>query len=170
VEGDRIRLAAEVEYGELPELTRTLRALGSARQTGGSLQSQFFFPLLDARRRAAELHAAPARIRVFDAEELRRALDRLLDKIVSAWSDERPSARRALLAELYDRVGDYTRALGVLSQRAASALAADEASRVDTWRAWTVQLAATFDTADRGWLALRSIAEALQSNPRPRPR
>jgi hypothetical protein len=161
MEGERVRDPSQVEYGELPELTRALRALGSSRRSGGSLQSQFFHPLLDARRRAADARSPAARVRAFDAAELRRALDGSLQRIVAEWPDRREPIRRALRAELTERVAVYARALQTLAERAAAAVAADEESRLSAWRDWTTQLAATFDAADRGWLALRSAVDAL---------
>jgi hypothetical protein len=164
VEGDRGRDPSQVEFGELPELTRALRALGSARRSGGAMQSQFFLPLVDARRRAAVARTAVARVRAFDVADLGRALARAIERIVVGWPDKRPSVRRALHAELVERVSDYARALALLSERAAAALAAlaaDEPSRLQAWRGWTIQLAATFDAADRSWMSLRSVVDAL---------
>lgn len=167
MEPDRARDPSQVEYGELPELTRGLRALGSARRGGGSLQAQFFLPLLEARRRAAEARGAQACVRAFESAELLRALGRAIEKIVAGWPDERSSVRRALQAELVERTAIYARALEALSQRAAAALAADEASRLDAWRAWTIQLAATFDAADRSWMSLRPVVDALPPKAKP---
>ena len=151
----------QVEYGELPELTRALRALGSSRRSGGSLQSQFFHPLVDARRRAADARSAPARVRAFDSALLAQALERSIDRIIADWPDKRESVRRALRAEMQERASPYANALAVLADRATEAIAADEPRRLETWRAWTVQLAATFVAADRSWLALRSVVDAL---------
>jgi hypothetical protein len=161
VETERARDPSQVQYGELPELTRALRALGSARRSGGTLQSQFFLALLDARRRAADAKNAPARVKAFNAGELRKSLDRAIERIIAEWPDARESIRRALRAELIERVHIYTTALALLDVRAAAALSADEPERLDSWRAWTVQLAATFDAADRSWMALRTVVEAL---------
>lgn len=163
----RARPPQLVEYGELPELTRTLRALGSSRRTGGSFQSQFFLPLLDARRKAAEARDAPASVRAFDAIALGDALEQTIDRILAAWPDNRASARRAIRAELLERAGDYTRALAKLAVRARTVLAADDSAKLDAWRGWTTQLAATFDAADRSWMALRSVVEALPANKTP---
>jgi hypothetical protein len=167
MEGDRARDPSQVQYGELPELARALRALGSARRSGGAMQSQFFLPLLDARRRAAVARNAAARVRAFDAADLNRALARAIERIVAGWPDNRPSVRRALHAELVERVSGYARALALLSERAGAALAADESSGLGAWRAWTVQLAATFDAADRSWLSLRSVVDALPVRTKP---
>jgi hypothetical protein len=161
VDGDRARDPSQVEYGELPELTRALRALGSARRSGGNLQTQFFLPLLDARRRAARARSAAGCVHAFDATDLNRALERAIERIITGWPDNRPSARRALRAEISERVGNYARALTLLSERAAVALAADESTRLEAWRGWTIQLAATFDAADRSWMSLRSVIDAL---------
>src|SRR5437867_7855562 len=146
MEIDRVRDPSQAEYGELPELTRTLRALGSARRGGGA-GSSFFLPLVEARRRAAEARSAVACLRAFDATPLARALDQAIDRIVADWPDARESARRALRAELVERVSGYLGALKLLTERAHVVMSSDEATRLAAWRSWTVQLAATFDAA-----------------------
>lgn len=160
-EHERVRLAREVDYGELPELTRGLRALGSSRVGAGSLQSLFFHSLLDARRRAAEARSAVLCLRAFDAAELGRALERAVERIVLHWPDEREPARRALRAELRERVRPFSVALAALSDRAAEAQKADEPARLAAWREWTAQLTATFVAADQCWIAIRPIIDRL---------
>ena len=162
---ERIREAATVEYGELPELTRTLRALGSSRR-GGTSQELFFNPLVEVLKRAASARTPDAKIRAFDAADLRRALEKSIERIIADWPDDRPSARRALRAELHHRVESYTDALVTLSERALAARDAGEAERLESWRGWTVQLAMVFDVADRTWLTLRNVVDSL---PRSRP-
>lgn len=152
---------AQVAYGELPELTRALRALGSGRRSGGPLQAQFFRPLLEARRKAADSRDAAARVRAFDAAELERSLARAVDRIVSEWPDAREPARRAVRAEIVERVSGYSHALAPLAHLAQAALSASESGQLAAWRAWTVQLAATFDAADRSWMALSPLVESI---------
>jgi hypothetical protein len=152
---------ADVAYGELPELTRGLRALGSARRGAGSSQSQFFHPLIDARRRAADARTPSARVAAFNAAELTKALDRVIDRIITEWPDKRESVRRAMRAELHERTAGYARALSLLAERAAHIASATDETRLEFWRAWTMQLATTFAAADRAWLAVRSVVEAL---------
>lgn len=157
----RARRSTEVEYGELPELTRALRALGSPRRSGGSMQLQFFSSLLDARKTAAAATDADAAVRAFDATTLAHALDQSIEGIIAGWPDARPSARRALRAELLERSQGYARALDDLDERAAELMAATDDDRLEAWRAWTTQLAATFDAADRAWMSVRSIVDSL---------
>ena len=142
-------------------MARALKALGSSRQSGGELQSHFFLALLDARRKAADAAAPPDRVRAFDAAELGRALDRAIERILADWPDKRPSARRALRAELAERVGHYSATLVLLANRANEVLDATESQRLGAWRAWTTQLAAVFDSADRAWMALRSVVDSM---------
>jgi len=170
MEEERQRDASQVGYGELPELARTTRALGSQRVSGavpvaGAMQVSFFQPLLEARRRAADARDPAGRIRAFDAKELSRHLDKAVERIVNEWPDARQSTRRAVRAQLVERVSGYTRALSMLAERAEEALAAEADRQLPTWRAWTAQLAATFDAADRCWIALRSAAESLPARP-----
>ena len=161
MEEERQRDARSVEYGELPELTRGLRAFGSARHDARALQSVFFQPLIDARRKAADARDAQAKVKAFDGRELARQLDRVIERIVNDWPDARPSARRAVRAQLQERVTPYAEALGELDARAAELRESDEGDNLTAWRAWTSQLAAVFSCADRSWISLQSAAGKL---------
>jgi hypothetical protein len=163
---ERQRDARSVEYGELPELTRGLRALGSSRHDARALQGVFFQPLVEARRRAADARDADAKVKAFDARELARQLDRIVDRIVAEWQDPRVSARRAVRAQLAERVAPYADSLAELELRAAELRTAEEGDRLTAWRAWTAQLAAVFSCADRSWMSLQSAANALPAKPR----
>lgn len=166
MEEERQRDARSVEYGELPEFTRGLRALGSSRHDARALQSVFFQPLVEARRKAADARNAGAKVKAFDARELERQLDRIVDRIVDEWADARASARRAVRAQLKERVAPYADSLTELEARAHELHASDEGDRLTAWRAWTAQLAAVFSCADRSWMALQSAANALPAKPR----
>jgi hypothetical protein len=159
--GDRLRDPRSVEYGELPEVTRALRAMGSSRRSSGAFQTQFFLPLLEARKRAAATSSPVTCLRAFDAAELDRALDRAVERILLQWPDERGAARRALRAELLERVASYRSSLDLLSERAAAVIKADDSSRLAAWRDWTAQLALVFEAADSSWMALRTVIDAL---------
>ncbi|MEK7401299.1 MAG: hypothetical protein AABZ80_02935 [Gemmatimonadota bacterium] len=163
----RIKHSGQVDYGELPELARAMRALGSSRRSGGERQSHFFLALLDARRRAEQATSPQARLDAFDAAELSRALDRVIERILGDWPDKRPSVRRALRAELGERVVPYSVALAALAERGREASEAPDPHRLEAWRGWTVQLAVTFEAADRAWLALMSVSDSLPQTTAP---
>lgn len=165
MEEERQRDARSVEYGELPELTRGLRALGSSRHDARALQNTFFHPLVDARRKAADARDPESRVKAFDAQELGRQLDKTVERIVSEWPDARPSARRAVRAQLIERVAPYADALSTLAERATELREAEEPDRLTAWRAWTVQLAIVFSCADRSWLSLQSAARSIPGRP-----
>lgn len=153
----------EVEFGELPELTRALRAFGSARRSPGAMHSLFFRPLLDARRKAAEARTPAARVRAFDAAELGAGLERCVARIVVEWPDAREQARRAIRAQIAERVVEYQQALGRLDAAAAQLAAAEEPGRLPAWRLWTVQLHATFQAADRAWVSIQAVVASLNA-------
>lgn len=165
IEEERQRDARSVEYGELPELTRGLRALGSSRHDARALQTVFFHPLVESRRKAAEARDPEGRIKAFDPRELARQLDKIVERIITEWPDLRPSARRAVRAQLQERVAPYAHALEELATRAGELREADESGRLAAWRAWTLQLATVFSCADRSWLSLQSAANALPPKP-----
>lgn len=156
---------AALAYGELPELTRALRALGSARRSAGPLQSVFFRPLLDARRKAADARDARGMVRAFDAAALGHSLDACLDRIVAQWPDPRDSARRAIHAQLSERLIAYRGALARLGE-AGTRVAAGSDGDVGAWREWTTALQAVFETADRSWMAIQSVVDALTAKGR----
>lgn len=162
----RSREPHEVDYGELPELTRALRALGSGRGSGGATQAKFFAPLLDARRKAAVARSADAKLRAFDARELRAGLERCIDAIVTGWDDTREAARRAVRAQLMERVTDYDRELDRLREDAEVVKRAEAEGKLAAWRAWTRQLRAVFQCADRTWVGIEAVVGALPRKPR----
>jgi hypothetical protein len=153
----------------LPELTRTLRAFGSSRArrsgpggrtTDADEQRRFFDPFLDARRAtgAGVQAGGQEAIAAFNGTALADALTRTLSEFAA---DRQPSpgpARRALEAELVDAAEPLFDALTALRQAADAALATTEDLRL--WRAWSNQLRATFETADRVWMALDEALDA----------
>jgi hypothetical protein len=148
----------------LPELTRTLRGFGSRRGSRGLRdnahgdQRRFFAPLLDARRKAWGTREPASTIAAFDAASLAAAFETIIDSFATERHPENAPARRALTAELVDLSEPLRDALGALSGTAADATDATEDLRL--WRAWATQLRATFEMADRVWLALDAALDA----------
>jgi hypothetical protein len=166
VEEPRAREPHEMEFGELPELTRTLRALGSSRRNAGAIQALFFRPLLDARKKAEVARTPEGRLSAFDHAELQAGLHRVIDRIVTEWPDAREPARRAIRAQVAERALDYEGELHRLQVAAGDVRGADDAARLAAWRAWTKQLRAVFACADRTWLAIEMSVKALSGKHR----
>ncbi|HXT14498.1 MAG TPA: hypothetical protein VN706_02630 [Gemmatimonadaceae bacterium] len=154
----------------VPELTRTLRSFGSRRRgrratdveaDRASLeQRRFFAPLLEARRGAMHARGASA-IAAFDATAIAKALADTLNEFAAARYAQPGPARRALEAELEEIIEPLDGALTELAR-----LSADAAATIDDlrlWRAWSVQLRNTFETADRVWIALDAALSGVRS-------
>lgn len=148
----------------LPELTHALRAFGSrrghrsTRATAATDQRHFFAPLLDARRHAVTAGTSAAAMAAFDADALSAAFEAQLHAFAAQRYADHPPARRALEAELIDLSEPLQVSLDTLRDAAQEAAATPDDVRL--WRMWARQLAVTFDTADRVWLALDTALDA----------
>jgi hypothetical protein len=148
----------------LPELTHALRAFGSrrghrsTRATAASDQRHFFAPLLEARRQAVTAGTSAAAMAAFDADALAAAFEAQLQGFAAERYGDHPPARRALEAELIDLSEPLQVALGGLREAAGEAGASPD--DLQLWRMWARQLATTFETADRVWLALDTALDA----------
>jgi hypothetical protein len=148
----------------LPELTRTMHALGSRRGQPGSDHDRFFAGLLAARR-AAEGFAEPdSRLAAFDAGRLSQTLTALVaDLAAERYPDSAPD-RRALEAELLDHVERVHLALDALGDAADQVRASARSARLARWRDWTWAAQRVFEAADRSWMAM---LPALAASPIP---
>jgi hypothetical protein len=157
----------------VPELTRTLRSFGSRRgasagrrvsdadiERASAEQRRFFSPLLEARRGAMHAQGAAA-IAAFDASAIARALAETLHAFAADRFSEPGPARRALEAELVDVSEPLVAALRELGRLATDAT--DSPGDLRLWRAWATQLRATFETADRVWIALDAVLGGVAS-------
>ena len=142
----------------LPELTRALRAFGSrrghrsTRALAAADQQRFFAPLLEARRRASAAGPPLSVIAAFSADQLAAELVAALEAFAAERYATPGPERRALHAELTDIAEPLILSLKSLGEAAAGASESIEDLRL--WRAWSNQLRATFETADRVWLLL----------------
>ena len=162
---------------DFPEVTRSLRLLGSGRSRRAGDEARLFAPLLAARRSAAEAMTRGQAIVALDARRLRAALDAVLRAFASERHPERAAARRAFEAELEDLAAPLHRALGQLAEVAASTDAptlarvrdraaagegaGESAARAPTldvpdpaWNRWLDAVRAVFECADTVWRAL----------------
>jgi len=149
----------------VPELTSALRAFGSrrghrsVRKNAAHDQQRFFAPLLDARRQAVAAKTPAAAMAAFDAAGLATAFDTALRELAAQRYGDNAPARRALEAELIDLAEPLHASLERLRAAASEASSSED---LKVWRAWTRQLGATFEAADRVWI---SMDAALDANP-----
>jgi hypothetical protein len=154
-------LALELErrVHTLPELTRSLRALGSHRAAAIAEHDRFFAPFLSARRTAEAGGSTPVILDAFSAPVLRAALlDTLATFAAERYPDE-PPERRALHAELVDDVAPLLARLDALGAARTSLEQSADAVRYDAWRAWTAALQRVFDCADECWEQVRAVLD-----------
>ena len=151
------------DFAGLPELTLSLRSLGSARGGGTARaeQSHFFAPLLEARKRAAAASSPPEVIASFNVARLGTSLDETLRTLAAQRYPDRPPARRAFEAELVDAAQPLYAALRGLRDATPSS---GSSITPDDWQRWLGALRGTFEAADRAW---RSIDVSLTRVPPP---
>ena len=138
----------------LPELTRPLRALGSARWLRDADHARLLGPLLAARRIAARVRTAEGQVIAFQADRLRRALAEAVDQMAAARHPRLASDRRAFAARMTDAGAPVWQALDVLEERGAAVMRADTAARAAAWSEWVAVLQRLFLAADAWWMAI----------------
>lgn len=149
----------------LPEFTRALRGLASARGLGRTEHKAVFGPLLLARKEAELAATAGARVAAFDAARLRRAWLESIDSMAAARVQKPGPDRRALTARLTECAEPALAALPALERAAARVTVPGGAIEPGAWRAWVAAVQLLFDAADRFWFALEPYFGA---NPAPR--
>jgi hypothetical protein len=152
-------LATEIasQVCAIPEMTRSLRALGAGSLAAGEEHDRFFGPLLEARliaERAPNLVAVRA---AFDAAALRTAMEHVITEISSERYPREAGEQRALAAELNDHAHELFARIAEL-ERAESALgASDDSERFMLWREWQTVLRNVFRSADGSWIEIHPV-------------
>jgi hypothetical protein len=151
----------------LPELTRSLRGLGSHRARPDDDHDRFFAPFISARARAERTSEASVRLEAFDAARLRDAVERqVLDFARTRYPDQPPD-RRATEAILGECTDDVVRRLERLEAAAAAVRESPPEVQLARWRAWRDAVHDVIDSADRCWFAMHPV---LRENVTPRKR
>ena len=143
----------------LPELTRSLRALGAARWLRDADHARFFTPLLAARRSAARVRTTEGHVAAFQADRLRRALVEAVDQMAAARHPRSAPERRAFAARVTDAGAAVWTALDALDAGAAALTAAGTDQRAAAWSAWVAALQQLFLSADAWWMAIVELRD-----------
>lgn len=152
----------------LPELTRSLRGLGSHRARPDEDHDRFFAPFISARARAERTSDAATRLDAFDASHLRAALEQQVVEFARMRYPDRPPDRRATEAILGECTDDVIRHLERLDMCAALVRTSPAEVQLARWRAWRDAVRDVIDAADRCWFAMRPVLG--ESGPPPKRR
>jgi hypothetical protein len=166
--GDVIQLEQAPDLNELateiashvcaiPEMTRSLRALGAGSLAAGEEHDRFFGPLLEARL-IAERAPNPVALRAaFDAGALRSAIEQVLADIAAERYPREAGERRALFAELNDHAHELFGRIAELERAEAALGASDDSERFVRWREWSAVLRDVFRSADSSWIEIHPV-------------
>lgn len=138
----------------LPELTRPLRALGSARWLRDADHARLFTPLLTARRSAARVRTVEGQVAAFHADRLRRALNEAVEQMAAARHPRSAPDRRAFAAQISDAGAAVWRALDDVESCGVAATGAATDVRTAAWHAWVEALQRLFLSADAWWMQI----------------
>lgn len=137
---------------ELPEFTRSLRALAVPSQPGSD-HDRVFKPLIQARTAAHKVQSVEAQVAAFDPARLEREWREAITALASARHARSAPDRRALEAELDTLAAPVWTSLEALQRAGAAAKAATADGRRAAWTKWVEAVQRTFDAADDWWRA-----------------
>ena len=152
----------------LPELTRSLRGMGSHRARPDDDHDRFFAPFLSARAKAERTSDAAVRLEAFDAARLREAVERQVLEFARTRYPDQPPDRRATEAILGECTDDVVRKLERLQAAAAAVRSSPPEVQLARWRAWRDTVHDLIDSADRCWFAMHPVLR--ESGPAPKRR
>lgn len=141
----------------LPELTRSLRGLGSHRARPDDDHDRFFAPFISARATAERTSEASVRLDAFDAARLRDAVERQVLEFARTRYPDQPPDRRATEAILGECTDDVVRRLERLAAAAAAVRSSPPEVQLARWRAWRDAVRDVIDSADRCWFAMHPV-------------
>jgi hypothetical protein len=131
--------------GELPELARSLRSLGAARdQATQAAHDAIFAPLIAARVRASRSEGRDV-VHAFPGASLGEQIERAV-MAAATLGTTHPSVARARSARARDVLSPLRAALVALDEQGRAAAAASPGS--ESWEAWVESLRRTFAAAD----------------------
>jgi hypothetical protein len=154
---DSLARAILASAHSMPELTRSLRGLGSHRARPDDDHDRFFAPFISARASAERTTDSEVRLDAFDAVRLRSAIEGQIDEFARIRYPDRPPDRRATEAILGECTEDVLRRLDRLEAAGAAVRSSPDEVQLARWRAWRDAVRDVFDAADRCWFAMRPI-------------
>jgi hypothetical protein len=165
---DKLARAILTSAHSLPELTRSLRGLGSHRARPDDDHDRFFAPFISARARAERTSDAVVRLDAFDAARLRDAVERQVVEFARMRYPDQPPDRRATEAILGECTDDIVRRLERLDAAAVAVRKSPVEVQLARWRAWRDAVRDVIDAADRCWFAMHPVLRETAAPPKRR--
>ncbi len=135
----------------MPELTRSLRAFGTAVGENEAQHDRWFAPLLTLRRALVGVSDPLRQVALFDADHLSAELNRAIVELAAQRTGGDPSRSRALEA-VFEEETEPVRISLARAGLAASALEGSAPdSRLADWRRWVDTLRELYERADNAW-------------------
>lgn len=135
----------------IPELTRGLKALGSARGTPAAAHERWFAPLLAARRSVEGVSDPARQVMLLDAGALAGECARALTDMAVAAAPGEPAAQRAIEAALEEEAAPVFAAIDIMGVAGDALRGGALDTRIADWRRWVETVRAVFAAADEAW-------------------
>jgi hypothetical protein len=152
----------------LPEVTRSLRGLGSHRARPDDDHDRFFAPFIAARARAERTADSEVRLEAFHPVRLREEIERQLAEFARFRYPNQPPDRRATEAILGECTEELIRRLARLDEAAAAVRESSDEVQLARWRAWRDAVREVIAAADSCWFAMRPVLGAASPPPKRR--
>ena len=150
------------EASSMPELARSLRAMGGSVGGNPAAQDRWFAPLLTMRRTLVGVSDPLRQVALFDVDRVRDELARALEELAAQRVGGDLPRTRALEAMLEEQTPDVRAALARVALAGATLEGSAPDSRLADWRQWVHEVRALFRSTDDAW---PGIARVLSVGP-----
>jgi len=150
------------EASSMPELARSLRAMGGTGGGNPAAQDRWFAPLLAMRRTLVGVSDPLRQVALFDVDRMHDELARALEELAAQRVGGDLPRTRALEAMLEEQTEGVQAALARVALAGVTLAGSAPDSRLADWRQWVHEVRALFRRADDAWPA---IAQVLSAGP-----
>lgn len=145
------------EASSMPELARSLRAMGGTVGGNPAAQDRWFAPLLTMRRTLVGVSDPLRQVALLDVDRVRDELARALEELAAQRVGGDLPCTRALEAMLEEQTEGVRAALARVALAGATLEGSAPDSRLADWRQWVSEVRALFRSADDAWPAIAHV-------------
>jgi hypothetical protein len=167
--GDVLELAAQDEAARellrraldatttVPELTRSLRHLGTASFDEATVHDRWFAPFLRVRAAIDGVSDPLRQAALVDADALLGEVERTLEELAAQRAGRDAPRTRAMVAELEEETAAVPAALARVALAASALTGSAPDSRLSDWRRWVETLRALARAFDDAWPGVQRV-------------